>query len=52
LPYYGGYLTAAWAVFRGRAVAVRYPVSGELEQALYDTGGLHVSPPQNRRDGA
>jgi hypothetical protein len=42
LPFYGGYLSAAWAVLRGRAVAVRYPVSGELEQALQDTGGLRV----------
>lgn len=42
LPYYGGYLAAAWAVLRGRAVAVRYPVAGELEQALADTGGIQV----------
>lgn len=41
--YYGGYLRAAWAVLRGRAVAVRYPVAGELEQALADTGGIHVA---------
>lgn len=31
LPFYGDYLRAAWAVLRGRAVAVRYPVAGELE---------------------
>lgn len=43
MPYFGGYLAAAWSVFRGRAVAVRYPVSGELEQALQDTGGIHVA---------
>lgn len=43
LPYYGGYLAGAWAVLRGRAVAVRYPVDGELEQALQDTGGIHVA---------
>jgi hypothetical protein len=43
LPFYGGYLAAAWAVLRGNAVAVRYPTSGELEQALQDTGGIHVS---------
>jgi hypothetical protein len=40
--YYGGYLSAAWAVLRGRAVAVQYPESGELEQALHDTGGIQV----------
>lgn len=44
LPYYGGYLTAAWAVLCGRAVAVRYPKNGELEQALQDTGGIRVDP--------
>jgi hypothetical protein len=44
LPYYGGYAAGAWAVLRGRAVAVRYPVAGELEQALQDTGGIAVSP--------
>lgn len=44
LPLYGGYLTGAWAVFRGRAVAVRYPVAGELEAALHATGGIAVSP--------
>lgn len=43
LPYYGGYLSAAWAVLTGRAVAVRYPKAGELEQALQDTGGIHVT---------
>ena len=43
LQFYGGYLSAAWEVLRGRAVAVRYPVSGELEQALQDTGGMHVA---------
>ena len=43
LPFYGDYLSAAWAVLRGRAVAVRYPVAGELEQALQDSGGIHVS---------
>lgn len=44
LPYYGGYVSAAWAVLRGRAVAVRYPKAGELEQALQDTGGIVVAP--------
>ncbi len=43
LQFYGDYVRDAWAVLRGRAVAVRYPVSGELEQALADTGGIHVS---------
>jgi len=43
VPFYGGYLQAAWAVLQGRAVAVRYPRSGELEQALQDTGGIHVA---------
>lgn len=42
LPFYGGYLSAAWAVLRGKAVAVRYPESGELEQALAHTGGIQV----------
>ena len=42
LPFYGGYLQGAWAVLRGRAVAVRYPVAGELELALHETGGLTV----------
>ena len=42
LPFYGSYFSAAWAVFRGKAVAVRYPVDGELEDALYTTGGLHI----------
>jgi hypothetical protein len=42
LPYFGGRVAAAWACLRGRAVAVRYPVSGELEQALQDTGGIRV----------
>lgn len=42
LPYSGGYLRGAWAVIIGRAVAVRYPVAGELEQALQDTGGIRV----------
>lgn len=45
LPFYGGYFAAAWAVLRGKAVAVRYPVVGELEQALRDTGGIHVGGP-------
>lgn len=40
--YFGGYVQAAWAVFRGQAVAVRYPADGELEQALQDTGGIRV----------
>ena len=44
LRYYGGYLSAAWAVLRGQAVAVRYPHLGELEQALQDTGGIRVDP--------
>lgn len=44
LPYYGGYLSAAWSVLTGRAVAVRYPRNGELEQALHETGGIHVAP--------
>lgn len=44
VPYYGGYLAAAWAVLTGKAVAVRYPVAGELEQALRDTGGMVVKP--------
>lgn len=43
VQFYGDYVRAAWAVLRGRAVAVRYPASGELEQALQDTGGLHVT---------
>jgi hypothetical protein len=34
LPYYGGHLRGAWAVLTGRAVAMRYPVSGELEQVF------------------
>ncbi len=42
LPFYGGYLSAAWAVLRGRAVAVRYPKDGELEDALFISGGMHV----------
>jgi hypothetical protein len=46
LPFYGDYLSAAWAVFRGKAVAVRYPIAGELEQALQESGGIHVSPAQ------
>ena len=48
LRYYGGHLAGAWAVFTGKAVAVRYPESGELEQALQDTGGIHVSAPSVR----
>jgi hypothetical protein len=44
LPHYGGYLAGAWAVLLGRAVAVRYPVAGELEAALQSTGGMTVSP--------
>lgn len=42
LPFYSGYVGAAWEVLRGRAVAVRYPSDGELEQALQDTGGIVV----------
>lgn len=34
LPYYGGHLRGAWAVLTGKAVAMRYPVAGELEAAL------------------
>lgn len=37
LPFYDGFLGRlrdAWAVLRGRAFAVRWPVSGELEEAL------------------
>ena len=52
LPYYGGYLSAAWEVLRGRAVAVRYPVAGELEQALSDTGGIHVSAALSKENRA
>jgi hypothetical protein len=55
LPFYGGYLSAAWAVLRGRAVAVRYPESGELEQALADTGGIQVTghpSPEAQKDEA
>lgn len=50
VPLHGDYgrVAAAWAVLRGRAVAVRYPVSGELEQALYETGGMRVDPPLPR----
>lgn len=44
MPYYGGYVSSAWAVLTGRAVAVRYPADGELEQALQDTGGIMVDP--------
>lgn len=44
VPFYGGSLTGAWAVLRGRAVAVRYPVAGELEAGLQATGGIAVSP--------
>lgn len=33
LPFYGDYVRSAWAVLRGRAVALRYP-AGELEDAL------------------
>ena len=40
LPYYGGYIKGAWAVLTGKAVAVRYPVTGELEAAIAKTGGL------------
>jgi len=36
-------------VLSGNAVAVRYPTSGELEQALQDTGGIAVSPSAVRR---
>jgi hypothetical protein len=36
LPYYGGYLQGAWSVLTGRAVALRYPVAGELEDVLRD----------------
>jgi hypothetical protein len=46
LPCYGGHLAGAWAVLTGKAVAVRYPVSGELEQALQDTGGIRVDEAQ------
>lgn len=42
LQFYGGYLQGAWAVLTGKAIAVRYPEAGELEQALQDTGGIHV----------
>lgn len=45
IRYYGGYVQAAWAVLTGNAVAVRYPVAGELEQALQETGGIRVGPP-------
>lgn len=37
LPFYEGVLGRlrdAWAVLRGRAFAVKWPVSGELEEAL------------------
>ncbi len=51
LPFYAGYLSAAWAVLRGQAVAVRYPISDELERALSDTGGIHVSAAQSQPDG-
>lgn len=44
LPFYGDYLRSAWAVLCGRAVAVRYPASGDLEQALSESGGLMVAP--------
>lgn len=43
LPFYGGSVAGAWAVFMGRAVAVRYPVAGELEAALQATGGIAVA---------
>jgi hypothetical protein len=42
LQFYSDYVSAAWAVLRGRAVAVRYPMNGELEQALAETGGIRV----------
>lgn len=38
LPSYGGYLKGAWAVLRGRAVAVRWPEPGEFEQACHENG--------------
>jgi len=41
LPFYPGRFDRcrdAWAVFRQRAVAVRYPRAGELEVALHDQG--------------
>lgn len=34
LPYFGNVLRAAWAVLTGKAVALRYPVAGELEAML------------------
>lgn len=50
LPFYGSYLASAWAVLRGRAVAVRYPVAGELEQALHETGGINIPPASSLSD--
>ena len=38
-PFYGGLLDRlrdAWALLRGNAYAIRWPVSGELEAALHD----------------
>lgn len=42
IRYYGGYVKAAWEVLRGRAVAVRYPIDGELEAALAASGGISI----------
>lgn len=42
IRFYAGYLSAAWEVLRGRAVAVRYPIDGELEAALAATGGINI----------
>ncbi len=35
-PFWGSRIRAAWEVFRGRAHALRWPVPGELEEAIYD----------------
>lgn len=37
VPFYGGNLRGAWAVLTGKAVAMRYPVAGELEAALQES---------------
>lgn len=39
-PYTADRFRAAWAVLTGRAFAVRWPVTGELEAALYGPNDL------------